>query len=89
MDTMKACMAEPRPFDWEKRYEHDAWKMTGSEMAHRFSVALAEGGLHPQYRDDCVPGPIFWWDRKLTSSEHGIAERALTLAMGEFPLDGS
>jgi hypothetical protein len=78
-----------RHFDWERRYEHDAWRVTTPEMSHRFSVGLAEGGLLPQYVDNCVPGPVFWWDRHLTPAEHGICEQALTLALGELPSDAS
>ncbi len=78
-----------KAFDWEKRYQHDAWKVTDSAMGHRFAAAIAEGGLLPQYRDDCNPGPIFWWDRHLTPAEHGVCERGLELAMGFLPEDAS
>ena len=78
-----------RSFDWEKRYEHDAWRTTSEEMAHRFSVGLTEGGLSPQFLDLANPiGPLFWWDRKLTPDERSIARRALTLAMEGSPDDG-
>lgn len=85
-DTMSI---EHRSFDWEKRWEHTAWRTTSTDMAHRFSVGLAEGGLPPQFIDIANPvGPLFWWDRKLTPAEVAIARQALTLAIGEFPDDG-
>lgn len=85
---MSTSVAEARRFDWEKRYQHAAWKVIGPEMADRFSAALCEGGLLPQYRDDQEesperPGIIFWWDRNLTSKESTIARRAMDLATGE------
>lgn len=83
-------MSAVRRFDWEKRYEHEAWRVTDAEMGHRFDTALAEGGLPAQFLDVSSPaGPIFWWDRKLTAAESGICEKALALAIGELPPDAS
>jgi hypothetical protein len=90
---MALSPAESRPFDWEKRWVYDAWRVTTPEMAERFAMALCEGGLPPQYRDDHGRGPlfwtIFWWDRRLTTDEHAVAERALELAVGHLPEDAS
>lgn len=91
MDDSQQMLPEHRPYDWEKRWEYDAWRVMSSETAHRFSVALAEGGLPPQFIDIANPvGPLFWWDRRLTLPEIGIAEKALALALGgELPMDAS
>lgn len=88
--TVAVHGGEPRTFDWETRWRFDAWRVTDAETAHRFAVALAEGGLPPQYVDEhpsTTGGPIFWWDRHLTVEERGVAVRALTLAIGLLPED--
>lgn len=81
---------ERRTFDWEKRYEHDAWRVTTAQEAIRFAVGLAEGGCPAQYQSEEINGSlIFWWDRHLNGREHDIAVKALSLAVGHTPDDVS
>jgi hypothetical protein len=81
---------EVRRFDWEKRYAHSAWRVTNAGQAHRFAVALVEGGLPPQYQSNEANGTfIFWWDRWLDGDETDIATKALSLALGHTPSDVS
>jgi hypothetical protein len=85
---MTTCrLALGAPFDWEKRWEYDAWRISA---AAEFEVAISEAGLQPQYVDTSSPSDsIFWWDRHLTHDEIFICEKATRMVLGELPEDVS